>query len=110
MGLVRIIAACLVLAGCSPGVAAFDAGPADPGTPDAGLPDAGLVDAGPSDAGAQDAGPTEPHWGWAQYTIATGNHSATIYLNGASAGPLAGLSFASSRRYDFIFTPTAIYE
>ena len=86
-----------------------DAGLPDAGLPDAGLPDAGMTDAGAStDAGMPDAGFTSAHVGWARYTIALGAHAATVVLNGATS-PLAGLSFATGRTYEFIFTPTAEY-
>lgn len=51
-----------------------------------------------------------PHFGWARYTIPLGGHSATVAPNGASRSPLAGISFATGRTYDFIFTPSAMYE
>lgn len=85
-----------------------DAGQVDAGTVDAGF-DAGTVDAGGFDAGF-DAGVLPAHWGWARYTISTGAHSATVAMNGASRSPLAGISFATGRTYEFIFTPSAIYE
>lgn len=90
---------------------AFDAGAVDAGAMDAGEVDAGF-DAGIVivDAGTPDAGTPPPHWGWARYTIPTGAHSATIAQNGASRSPLAGLSSVSGRAYDFIFTPSAMYE
>lgn len=92
-----------------------DGGPTDAGLVDAGvldagaLFDAGVPDAGLEDAGAPDAGPPSPHAGWARYTIAVGAHAATVTLNGAATSPLAGLSFATGRAYEFIFTPSAQY-
>ena len=81
-----------------------DAGALDGGSVDASVPDAGLPD-----AGLPDAGFTSAHVGWARYTIAPGAHAATVALNGAATSPLAGLSFATGRTYEFIFTPTAEY-
>lgn len=90
---------------------ASDAGDVDSGVLDAGLTDAGGIDAGVIDAGVIDAGVTDAgvHSGWARYTIPLGAHAATVALNGASTSPLAGLSFATGRTYQFIFTPTAQY-
>ncbi len=90
-----------------PDAAVVDAGEVDAGF-DAGE-DAG-VDAGGFDAGIPDAGMLPPHFGWARYTIPLGGHSATVAPNGASRSPLAGISFATGRTYDFIFTPSAMYE
>ncbi len=92
---------------------ALDGGPVDASVPDASVPDAGVnsdagtPDAGvPFDAGTPDAG---AHQGWARYTIPLGGHAATVALNGAPMAPLAGLSFATGRSYEFIFTPSAQY-
>ncbi len=85
----------------------------DAGEVDAGEVDAGEVDAGADagvDAGTPDAGTLPSHFGWARYTIPLGGHSATVSTNGASRNPLAGISFATGRTFDFIFTPSAIYE
>ncbi len=87
----------------------LDAGAMDAGEVDAGL-DAGVIDAGIADAGQFDAGMLPEHWGWASYTIAQGAHSATVAMNGASRSPLAGISFASARTYEFIFNASAMYE
>lgn len=83
-----------------------DAGVLDAGVLDAGVLDAGVLDAGVLDGGAPDAG---LHTGWARYTIPLGAHAATVSQNGAPTNPLAGLSFATGRTYEFIFTPTAQY-
>jgi hypothetical protein len=88
---------------------ADDAGEVDAGVLDAGAPDAGAFDAGALDAGTPDAGPNPSHPGWARYTIAAGSHPATVAQNGAPASPLAGLSTASARAYQFIFNPSARY-
>ncbi len=91
----------------------LDAGPEDAGSVvfDAGVVDAGSVeDAGVPDAGTVDAGIPPPHYGWARYTIPLGGHAATIAMNGASMSPLAGFSFATGRAYEFLFTPSAMYE
>jgi hypothetical protein len=135
----RLLVALLALSACGAGIpGSEDAGSGSGDLPDAslsfdaGLVDAGLLDAGPSDAGVidggeidagfdagtpvqvdagtPDAGMLPPHWGWARYTIAAGAHSATVAMNGASRSPLAGISFVTGRTYDFIFTPSAMYE
>ena len=125
MRLELVVVAWLALSACGPAmVAAEDAGvlsEGDAGAEDAGVLDAGTVDAGSmedagaGDAGAPDAGPVDagtppPHFGWARYTIPLGGHAATVAMNGASRSPLAGISFATGRTYEFIFTPSASYE
>lgn len=128
----------LLISACGPAVVAvpepdaglqdagLHAGEQDAGEQDAGEPDAGAMDAGPVDSGVIDAGVIEmdagldaggfdagslpAHWGWARYTIAQGAHSASVTMNGASRSPLAGISFATGRTYEFIFTPSAMYE
>lgn len=89
----------------------LDAGVVASGRPDAGTPDAGTFDAGTPDAGIPDGGSADAgaHLGWARYTIPPGAHAATLTLNGAPASPLAGLTFATGRSYEFIFTPSAQY-
>lgn len=95
-----------------------DAGTDDAGTDDAGPPaDAGLADAGAggagdagvADAGPRDAGAPSSHVGWARYTIPAGSHTALVAQNGAPQLPLAGLSTASARGYQFIFDASAMY-
>jgi hypothetical protein len=135
----RVLLFAFVLSACGPAATSApepDAGVPDPSSADAGTIDAGDVDAGSevdagvdagseidagiADAGADagvvdagvevDAGMLPEHWGWARYTIAQGAHSATVAMNGASRSPLAGISFATARTYDFIFDASAMYE
>lgn len=110
---VSVLIACGVLLACEPATSGPGAGEEDAGRAamDAGTSfDAGSPDSGPVfDAGTPDAGPVTGHPGWARYTVPTGAHAATLVLNGAPS-PLAGLSFAASRTYEFIFTASAMYE
>ena len=106
-----VLIACGVLLACEPATTGpgLDSGKEDAGSAamDGGAP----TDGGPVfDAGTPDAGSVTGHPGWARYTVATGAHAATVALNGATTGPLAGLSFATGRTYEFIFTPSAMYE
>lgn len=78
---------------------------------DADAADADAADADQADTGGTgpDATTAAPHYGWAQYTLAPGSHSASLAQNGAPRLPLAGLVRVSARSYDFIFDLSARY-